>query len=138
MNKLNVNIAKLATAAMLANGTIEKAELEVCKNLAEDLEVNWVDFEKVINDEKGLISKLSEEKFDEYIENIAKEISEDDAPFAFEAVTHVLLADGILEEDEAVVLSVLADALTLPSSDIIFTLSHKFASTPNFKVQFGE
>lgn len=135
MEKLYVNIAKMATAAMLANGQIDAGEMEFCKYLAEDLEQNWADFEKEIKAaEKEINGLKGDDAFDAYVEKCAKEIPEDKRQLVFESMTHIMLADGTFDEDELVVLSVMADALEVSSDDIIGTIAYAVANKDGLKV----
>lgn len=134
MEKLYVNIAKMSAAAMLANGTIDSREMEICKDLAEDLEQNWADFEKEIKAAEKEISSLKDDAFDAYIEKIAKDIPEDKKQLVFESMTHIMLAEGSFDEDELVVLSLMADVLEVGSDDIIGTIAYAVANKDGLKV----
>lgn len=136
MEKLYKNIAQLSAAAMLANGTIDAGELEFCKDLAEDLDQNWSDFEKEIKSAEKEISGLKDEAFDNYVEKIAKEIPEDKKQLVFEAMTHIMLADGTFDEDELIVLSLMADVLGVTSDEIIGTIAYAVANKNGLKVNF--
>lgn len=137
MEKLHLNIAKLATAAMLANGTIDKGELEIAKDLASDLEVKWEEFKAEIDKTQKEIDTLKDDdEFDKYVEKIASQIPEDERGFVFEAMTHIMLADNTFDSDELIVLSTIADSLSLSADEIISTIAFVVNNKEGLKVNF--
>lgn len=136
MEKLHQNIAKLVTAAMMANGTVDKGELEIAKDLASDLEIKWEDFKAEIENAQKEIDALKDDDFDKYVEKIASQIPDDEKGFVFEAVTHVMLADNSFDSDELIVLSTIADTLQLSSDEIISTIAFIVNNKDGLKVNF--
>lgn len=137
MEKLHVDIAKLATACMMANGVIDKGELEIAKDLATDLEIKWEDFKSEIEKTQKEIDALkNDEDFDDYVEKIASQISDEEKGFVFEAMTHIMLADNTFDTDELVVLSLVADALKLSADEIISTIAFIVNNKEGLKVNF--
>ena len=137
MEKLHINIAKLATACMMANGVIEKGELDIAKDLATDLEIKWEDFKSEIEKAQKEIDALkNDEDFDKYVEKIASQVPDEEKGFVFEAMTHIMLADNTFDIDELVVLSLVADSLKLSADEIISIIAFVVNNKDGLKVTF--
>jgi hypothetical protein len=113
-------IIQLLTVAMLSSADgISDIETQFCKNIAEDLDVTSEFMEQEIKKYAAEISTKNEEDFDAFITEVAQKIPAEDALFVFELVLGVITVDNLLDIPEISIASVIADALNLPSYEII-------------------
>lgn len=112
-------LAKIATVAIMADGSADDSELEVCKDVCGDLGLEYADFEKIMKAESAKVSKMNDDEITDYIAKACKSTSKEENTTLFEAAMHILLADNELTFDECSTLAMIGEELEIPAEVMI-------------------
>lgn len=129
-------LAKFIGAAAWADGVFDEAERVACEEIADALGKNAIKFGALVDKTHREMEKLDEETFNEYLVNAALDIDEDDVEYVFECVLQIILADGILQQEEVENLMAIADALGIDNAHAILMLCDMIKEEPDMTVEF--
>ena len=129
-------VAFLATA-IWSNGFYSEEENETLGDIAEALGVNAEELTKEIDKAVASLEVKSEEEVNEYLIEHASQIEEDDAEVLMQCAIEIVLADGVIEREEAEVLFDLADATGyLSNADVLLMVADMVKYDPEIEVKF--
>lgn len=129
-------VAFLATA-IWSNGFYAEEEKETLKEIAEVLEVDAEELTKEIDAEVASLEDKSDEEVNEYLIEHASKIEEEDAEVLMQCAIEIVLADGVIEREEAEVLFDLADATGyLSNADVLLMVADMVKYDPDIEVKF--
>lgn len=129
-------VAFLATA-IWSNGFYAEEEKETLKEIAEVLEVDAEELTKEIDAAVASLEDKSDEEVNEYLIEHASKIEEEDAEVLMQCAIEIVLADGVIEREEAQVLFDLADATGyLSNADVILMVADMVKYDPDIEVKF--
>lgn len=138
LSKENQAIIKLLVSASLANSDeVSSAEEKFFKDIHEILEADASEIMNYVNEVKKEVLALSEEKFDQYIQDAAKAIS-DNKSLAFELVLGILMSDNIYDFEEVSFASIAANALGLETAEVIASVAEAVKANKNLELAFAE
>lgn len=120
MTKVFVDaLSVFAAAAIGADGNVAIEEKAVCKDICSDLDINWSDFEPLLDKKVKEISKLKEEELDKFLIDASKKLNDDEANILFEASLNLILADKVLTFEECETISAISEILEIPNEVVI-------------------
>lgn len=129
-------VAFLATA-IWSNGFYAEEEKETLNEIAEVLEVDAEELTKEIDAAVASLEDKSDEEVNEYLIEHASKIEEEDAEVLMQCAIEIVLADGVIEREEAEVLFDLADATGyLSNADVLLMVADMVKYDPDIEVKF--
>lgn len=108
-----------AAAAVAADGQIAKEEKDICKDICNDLEIKWTEFEPMLDKEIKKVGTLKEDELEKYLKAGSKKIKEEEANILFEASINLVLADKVLSYEECETISAIAEILDIPTEVLL-------------------
>ena len=129
-------VAFLATA-IWSNGFYAEEEKETLGEIAEALGVDADELTKEIDKAVASLEDKNEEEVNEYLIEHASKIEEEDAEVLMQCAIEIVLADGVIEREEAEVLFDLADATGyLSNADVLLMVADMVKYDPDIEVKF--
>ena len=129
-------VAFLATA-IWSNGFYAEEEKETLGEIAMAIEVDAEELAKEIDKAVTSLEDKSEEEVNEYLIDHASQIEEEDAEMLMQCAIEIVLADQVIERDEAQVLFDLADATGyLSNTDVLLMVADMVKYDPDIEVKF--
>jgi len=112
-------LVKISVAAIASDGIHKKEELLVCQEICNELSLDWDKFLPEIENELSQISNFNLETITSYLQIAFPDDNISHSFLLFEAALHIILADGIMTQDECDLLASIGTILKIPTGKII-------------------
>lgn len=136
--KIEVLSAFISGAALAENGTFDEVQKATVSTIASELKLDAASLFAAIDKEIAKQQKLSAEEFDAYFAELAEEISAEEALIIFEICIEIVLSDGILCKDEAILLLSFGEVLKIEGANLILMIAHMVRETPELEIKLEE
>ena len=127
-------VANFIGFAIWADGVYDDSEKETVIEIAEAFGFNVTKFNAVVDVALARIRPMSEEQVNQFLQKAAEEIPDEEIGLVFEAVLQVVVADGVLDEDEVNNLLAIADALGMEASQAVLLLCDMVKTEPELEL----
>jgi len=117
------DFSKIASASILSDGVLQEEETIVAKEICRELNIQWDSFNRLLEDELQRISQKKYPNVKEYLIDSGFGSQTKSSMLLFEAALHIVLADGIMTENESVLLADVAELLSIPFDKVISRIS---------------
>ncbi len=117
------DFSKLAAASILSDGVRQEEETIVAKEICKELNIQWDSFNQSLEDELQRISQHKYPNVKDYLVESGFGSKTKSSMLLFEAALHIVLADGIMTENESVLLADVAELLSIPLHKVISRIS---------------
>ncbi|MBR4775493.1 MAG: TerB family tellurite resistance protein [Bacteroidales bacterium] len=128
-------VASFLATAIWADGVYAEDEKVAVSEIAEALEYDEAEFNAAIDAAIAEVSEMSEKDINEYLKKVADQVADEEIGIVFEAALEIVLADGVLSEEEVTELLVMASALGLSDETAILLLSDMVKEEPDLKIE---
>ena len=131
-------VANFIGFAIWADGVYDDSEKEAVTEIAEAFGFNVTKFNAVVDVALTRIRPMNDEQVNQFLQKAAEDIPDEEIGQVFEAVLQMVLADGVLDEDEVNNLLAIADALGMEASQAVLLLCDMVKSEPELQVEVNE
>ena len=112
-------LAIISAAAVMSDTVHRDEEMIVCEEICKELNLDWEEFSKLLDEETAKIKFGNISTIEKYLlKNIDKR-NTTNAMVLFEAALHIILADGMMTDNECKLLADIGVLLQIPTSKII-------------------
>lgn len=112
-------LVKICVAAIASDGVHKKEELLVCQEITNELGLDWDKILPEIENELSHISNFNLETITSYLQIAFPDDNIAHSFLLFESALHIILADGIMTQDECDLLASIGTILKIPTGKII-------------------
>ena len=112
-------LVKITAAAIASDGVHKKEELLVCQEICNELNLDWESFSPEIENELSNISAFNLEAITAYLKLAFPDSQIEHSFLLFEAALHIILADGVMTQDECDLLANIGYILNIPTGRMI-------------------
>lgn len=113
------HLIKVAAAAIASDGEHQQEELLVCEEICNELGIEWDQFQVDLENELASIASHSLDAITAYLKLAFPDSQVNNSFLLFEAALHLILADGIMTQDECNLLADIGTILNIPTGKII-------------------
>jgi hypothetical protein len=118
---MNLEAVKhLLAVSVLADGLPGEEEVSLLADIENDMELPGL--AKAVSDLFPTMQGMSDDQYTETIQTNAGAVAESDRPLVFEAIVSIMLADGVLHEEEIGNILAMAEALGIPDEKAVARL----------------
>lgn len=128
-------VASFIATAIWADGEYVEAEKVAVSEVAGALEFDEKDFNSAVDAALKEVKDMDEDAINAYLQKVADKVDDEEIGIMFEAALEVVLADGVLSEDEVTELLVMASALGLSDESAILMLADMVKEEPELTVK---
>lgn len=132
------SVANFLGFAIWADGEYDEAEKETVNEVAEAFGFNLTKFNAAVDVALTRIRPMDEEQINTFLEKAAEDIPDDEIGQVFGAVLQMVLADGVLTEDEVNNLLAIADALGMETPQAVMLLCDMVKTEPELEVRVND
>ena len=129
-------IASFIATAIWADGVYDEAEKIAVSEIGEALEFDEKEFNDAVLNAVEEIKDLDEDAANEYLQKAADAVDDEEIGIVFETALEIVLADGVLSEDEVSELLAMATALGISDEMAILLLADMVKEEPDLIVSF--
>lgn len=115
----NWHLVKISAAAIASDGVHQNEELLVCQEICKELNIDWNKFKSDLDNELSNISSFSLDSISSYLKLAFPDSQINNAFLLFEVALHLILADGVMTQDECNLLAEIGTILNIPTGKII-------------------
>ncbi len=115
----NWHLVKIAAAAIASDGQHQNEELLVCQEICNELNIVWDKFHIDLENELSSLSSHSADAITSYLKLAFPDSQINNSFLLFESALHIILADGIMTQDECNLLADVGTILNIPTGKII-------------------
>lgn len=112
-------MVKISAAAIASDGVHQNEELLVCQEICNELNIDWNKFKSDLDNELSNISSFSLDSISSYLKLAFPDSQINNAFLLFEVALHLILADGVMTQDECNLLAEIGTILNIPTGKII-------------------
>jgi tellurite resistance protein len=112
-------LVKIVAAAIASDGVHKKEELLVCQEICNELSLDWDSFQPEIENELSNISAFNLEAITAYLKLAFPDSNIEHSFLLFEAALHIILADGVMTQEECDLLANIGYILNIPTGKMI-------------------
>ena len=117
------DFSKIASASILSDGVRQEEETIVAMEICKELNIQWDGFNQLLEQELQRISQNRYPNVKAYLIDSGFGSKTKSSMLLFEAALHIVLADGIMTENESVLLADVAELLSIPFHKVISRIS---------------
>jgi len=128
-------LASFIATAIWADGEYDEAEKVAVGEIADAMEFDDAEFTKAVDAAIDEIKDFDETKANKYLQDAADKVADEEIGVIFECALEVVLADGVISEEEVTELLVMAGALGISDEDAILMLVDMVKDEPELEVK---
>ena len=129
-------IASFIATAIWADGVYDEAEKIAVSEIGDALEFDENEFCEAVLAAVEEIKDLDEDAANDYLQKAADAVDDEEIGIVLEAALEIVLADGILSEEEVAELLAMATALGISDEMAILMLSDMVKEEPELTISF--
>ena len=129
-------IASFIATAIWADGVYDEAEKVAVSEISDALEFDEKEFEDAVSEAVEEIKDMDEDAVNEYLQNAADAVDDEEIGIVFETALEIVLADGVLSEEEVAELLAMATALGISDEMAILLLADMVKEEPELNISF--
>ena len=129
-------IASFIATAIWADGVYDEAEKVAVSEISDALEFDEKEFEDAVSEAVEEIKDMDEDAVNEYLQNAADAVDAEEIGIVFETALEIVLADGVLSEEEVAELLAMATALGISDEMAILLLADMVKEEPELNISF--
>ncbi len=129
-------IASFIATAIWADGVYDEAEKVAVSEISDALEFDEKEFEDAVSEAVEEIKDMDEDAANEYLQNAADAVDDEEIGIMFETALEIVLADGVLSEEEIAELLAMATALGISDEMAILLLADMVKEEPELNISF--
>ncbi len=123
--------------SIAADGVIAQEELDLCKDLCEDLSIEWDILYKEFTREAEVIGKIKGPELKKYLTDLTVNVERSEYLTLFEACVNLVLADGELTFEECEALEIVTSIMEVPTSILLARIAYAI-DTDKIKINVKE
>ena len=93
-------IASLVATQVWCNGEYSEVEIETTEEIAEAFELPVDEFKALVADCATKLDQLDEDAVEDFLEDSAEQVADDEVAMVYEALMQMALCDGVLTQAE--------------------------------------
>lgn len=131
-------IASLVATQVWCNGEYSEVEIETTEEIAEAFELPVDEFKALVADCATKLDQLDEDAVEDFLEDSAEQVADDEVAMVYEALMQMALCDGVLTQAEVENLLAVADALDIDESMATLLLCDMVKEEPELEISFED
>ncbi|MBR6284683.1 MAG: TerB family tellurite resistance protein [Muribaculaceae bacterium] len=131
-------LASLTAAIVWSDGEYSDAERETAQEIAEALELDGKELDKLIEQAQKATADMDGEAITDYLVKHGEVVDEEETAIVYEALMQMALCDGVLTGNEVDNLMVVAEALGMDQTTAVLLLCDMVKEEPELEISFED